>query len=423
MRPRSLGGAQSRLEGLLADRARAEDELSDAAGRRESAVAALYRLQGALERLALRSEPASELLGRVRDELGTMPPLLADGADPGRPSGAATRRRWRRARLRASVTSRRRRAARARAPGLARAGARGPGRAPAGSARLGEQERDWPYARSTRSRARARRRGGASCSRVGGARDAPGDAVELLERARSNGLGSLTALAGRDPQELVAEFPIVPFESLPTRPFHPYARATATTPACELWFAGETAEAVLLELEARRRELAARAADLERGAERAVAVADEAAERSRAADAALARVVPACGDRRGTGTFSGARRLPREALGQPVERPRDGRPVRRTRAHVSTPARSARAASARSSGASAPRRSSPAGAGGRERAHDDCRGRARAARRRVRRGAPQAPGRRRCRAGRRDDRDELTARVERLEARRPRSAR
>ena len=34
-------GAQSRLEGLLADRARAEDELSDAAGRREAAVAAL----------------------------------------------------------------------------------------------------------------------------------------------------------------------------------------------------------------------------------------------------------------------------------------------------------------------------------------------------------------------------------------------
>ena len=31
----------------------------------------------------------------------------------------------------------------------------------------------------------------------------------------------------------------------------------------ELWFAGETAEAVLLELEARRRELAAEASDLE----------------------------------------------------------------------------------------------------------------------------------------------------------------
>src|SRR5439155_27272976 len=32
-------GAQGRLEGLLGDRARAEDELSDAAGRREGALA------------------------------------------------------------------------------------------------------------------------------------------------------------------------------------------------------------------------------------------------------------------------------------------------------------------------------------------------------------------------------------------------
>src|SRR5204862_6770175 len=39
-------GAQGRLERLLEDRRRAEDELSDAAGRREDAVAALYRLQG-----------------------------------------------------------------------------------------------------------------------------------------------------------------------------------------------------------------------------------------------------------------------------------------------------------------------------------------------------------------------------------------
>ena len=54
-------GAQSRLEGLLADRARAEDELSDAAGRRESAVAALYRLQGAssASRSAASRRPSS----------------------------------------------------------------------------------------------------------------------------------------------------------------------------------------------------------------------------------------------------------------------------------------------------------------------------------------------------------------------------
>src|SRR6187431_2823338 len=74
-------GAQSRLESLLADRARAEDELSDAAGRREAAVAALYRLQGGLERLALRSESVSTFLERVQAELRTLPRPLDDAVD------------------------------------------------------------------------------------------------------------------------------------------------------------------------------------------------------------------------------------------------------------------------------------------------------------------------------------------------------
>jgi chromosome segregation protein len=60
----------------------------------------------------------------------------------------------------------------------------------------------------------------------------------------------------------------------------------------ELWFAGETAEAVLLELQARRRGLSARVEDLDGRAEAAVVDADAAAERSRAADGALAAVAP-----------------------------------------------------------------------------------------------------------------------------------
>ena len=64
----SRRGAQGRLEGLLGDRTRAEEELSDAAGRRESAVAARYRLQGGIERLGLRAESASALLERFRAE-------------------------------------------------------------------------------------------------------------------------------------------------------------------------------------------------------------------------------------------------------------------------------------------------------------------------------------------------------------------
>src|SRR6187431_1708404 len=61
-------GSQGRLEGLLGDRARAEEELSDAAGRREAAVAARYRLQGGIERLELRAESASALHERFRAE-------------------------------------------------------------------------------------------------------------------------------------------------------------------------------------------------------------------------------------------------------------------------------------------------------------------------------------------------------------------
>ncbi len=64
----SKRGAQGRLEGLLGERARAEEELSDAAGRRESAVAARYRLQGGIERLELRAESAAALLERFRAE-------------------------------------------------------------------------------------------------------------------------------------------------------------------------------------------------------------------------------------------------------------------------------------------------------------------------------------------------------------------
>jgi chromosome segregation protein len=58
----------------------------------------------------------------------------------------------------------------------------------------------------------------------------------------------------------------------------------------ELWFAGETAEAVMLELEARRREVAAEAADLESRSAEAARVADETAEAARAAESAFGGV-------------------------------------------------------------------------------------------------------------------------------------
>ena len=60
---------QERLTALLEERRQAEDELSDAAGRREAAVSALYRLQGAAERIVLRREAAGGLEARLAEEL------------------------------------------------------------------------------------------------------------------------------------------------------------------------------------------------------------------------------------------------------------------------------------------------------------------------------------------------------------------
>ena len=62
--------AQERLSSVLGDRESVELELSDAAGARESALGALYRLQGAGERLAVRGESAGIVAGRFEADLG-----------------------------------------------------------------------------------------------------------------------------------------------------------------------------------------------------------------------------------------------------------------------------------------------------------------------------------------------------------------
>ena len=164
----SKRGAQARLEGLLADRARAEEELSDAAGRREAAVAARYRLQGGIERLELRAESAAALLERFRAET----------------SGGAGRARAARAMLarleleairtaeaartaeRERAAARRARGARARARSRARAGARRAGGPSACGARA-RRGRRAPRARRARRRAgRGASRRGRACARA-----------------------------------------------------------------------------------------------------------------------------------------------------------------------------------------------------------------------------------------------------------------
>ena len=72
--------AEERLEALLAERGRAEQELADAAGGRESASAALYRLRTAGERVAMRRESVGGLAEALRAQSAPVEPV--DGPSP-----------------------------------------------------------------------------------------------------------------------------------------------------------------------------------------------------------------------------------------------------------------------------------------------------------------------------------------------------
>ena len=122
--------------------------------------------------------------------------------------------------------------------------------------------------------------------------DDPAAGLALLQRARDAGLGSLAVLVGTSPSDRVAELPVVALDALLS------ARVPSVTDEGfgydpqrgELWFAGEAAEAVLLELETRRRELEGEVAALHAKAQEAEADAAAAAERAKAAEAAYAQV-------------------------------------------------------------------------------------------------------------------------------------
>jgi chromosome segregation protein len=72
---------QERLSGVLDEREAAEVELSDAAGARERALGALYRLQGARERLSVRSESLVALAARLGEDLADAERALATRSD------------------------------------------------------------------------------------------------------------------------------------------------------------------------------------------------------------------------------------------------------------------------------------------------------------------------------------------------------
>ena len=288
--------AQVQLDELLARRATIEEELTGAAGERESALSVSYELRSRAARLAVQRETATRMIARLRAELAE---AEADAARPGpSPEELEQQALYARAAARDAAHERDTLAERAltaqeRLATLDRSLAEREGIPPAARALADQGERlalSLLEVEPGTERAVAAALGARASALVAPTAKA---ALELLERAAAAGLGSLRVLAGRDPRELVDELRVVEKSEL----------LESTVPAVtregygydpqrgELWFAGETAEAVLLELEARRTSLAAEAktlAEQSRLAERAAVAADEQAAKAEAAFAAAA---------------------------------------------------------------------------------------------------------------------------------------
>jgi len=239
---------EAKLQALLEERNRVEDELADAAGKREEATAALYRLRSARERVAMRREAAEGLLARLRTELD-QPRRVLDERVRAEREALAEQVRLLEERLTA----------------LERSLAEREGLPPAARALAEQGERlalsllDVEPGMERAVAAALRHRASALIA------DDVRSAFTLLERARAAGLGSLTVLVeARDP-----DLPVVPKEQLLSSPVPAVTREGFgyDPQRGELWFAGETAEAVLLELEARRRALAAELEELRARAE------------------------------------------------------------------------------------------------------------------------------------------------------------
>jgi chromosome segregation ATPase len=258
---------ESELEALLRERDRVEGELVGAAGSREEATAALYRLRSATERVELRRESAAALAERLR-------------AAPIRMRSPARERLLEEARL-----------ARERLAALERALAELEGLPPAARA-LAEQGEQLVLSSLEVPPGDERAVAAALAWRTA-AVVAPDvrTALQLLERARAAGLGNLGVVV----DGAVPRAPIVDKERLlEARELSVTREGFAYDPhRQELWYAGETAEAVLLELDARRRALEAEIASLEERAERASAVPVEAPSELVAAAERLVQVLAA----------------------------------------------------------------------------------------------------------------------------------
>jgi chromosome segregation protein len=237
------------LEALLRERDRVEGELVGAAGSREEATAGLYRLKSAAERLELRRESAQALAERLR-------------ADPPSVRSSERERLLEEARL-----------GRERLGALERTLVELEGLPPAARALAEQGER---LVLSSLDVGEGDERAVAAALAWRAAAVLAPDAatgLKLLEQARAAGLGNLGVVVGG----AAPEAPIVPKERLlEAKELSVTREGFAYDPERgELWYAGEAAEAVLLELEARRRALESEIEALDESAERAATVPAE----------------------------------------------------------------------------------------------------------------------------------------------------
>ena len=199
--------AEEKLEALLAERGRAEQELADAAGGRESASAALYRLRTAGERVAMRRESVGGLAEALRAQSAPMEPV--DGPSPAEleRAGRATAEAARAAAAEHDTLAEQSRLAAERLAALERSLAEREGIPPAArafaeeGARLALGELDVEPGLERAVAAALGRRASALLATD------PAAGLELIERARAAGLGSLVVVTS--PGEPLAGFTLV----------------------------------------------------------------------------------------------------------------------------------------------------------------------------------------------------------------------
>ena len=287
--------AEEQLDALRGERQQLEARVAEAVGGHEGATAALYRLGTARERIAMRAESLSAFRDRVRIELAEAEAAARRPGPSPAELEAAANEATAAARAAANVRddlSERAKLAKERLAALERSLAEREGIPPAARA-LADEGAELALSlldvEPGAERAVAAALGWRAAAVV--AEDAPAG-LALLQHAREAGLGSLAVLVGKRPAERVAELPVVPVDAL----------LAASVPSVteegfgydpqrgELWFAGEAAEAVLLGLESRKRELESEIAELAAQAKAAETKADEAALAAEQAEAAYARV-------------------------------------------------------------------------------------------------------------------------------------